>query len=369
MASTGFILVTAGANNADAGSVAWSNPSNCVSSNDSRATSLCDKNTSQYLHATNPNPAVPAGSTINGIEVRIERSAGAESAWNVLDVTVQLIKAGSRVGSNLNDGATAWPGTDTNKDYGGSSNLWGTTWTAAEVNASNFGVAIRANCLDGQRSARVDAVWINIHYTEPKSVVAGAGSYAFTGTAATPKVARKTVAAAGAYTFTGATATLKLARKTVAAAGSYAFTGQTASPRRNLPLTAGAGSYAFTGQAATVRHGWNITASAGSYAFGGTAAGVLLSRKLGAGAGAYQFMGADATLIAFSQKIIGADEGGYLFAGSPAAIKAARLIAAATAAYTFSGQSAALIASGAPLEIRRSGPRFIANLGTFMGRR
>jgi len=170
MASTGLTIAGAGANNADAGDDAWANPGNVTADDGTNASSGGLKGeTSQYLHATNFGFSLPTGAVPTGIEVRVQRlqSVGGGTP-TIKDHTIQLIKAGSRAGDNKADLATTWPSSATNKDYGGATDLWGTTWTAAQINASNFGVAVRAEetfATSGSiADARVDAIWINVTY-------------------------------------------------------------------------------------------------------------------------------------------------------------------------------------------------------------
>ena len=48
--------------------------------------------------------------------------------------------------------------------YGSTSDLWGTTWTAADINNSDFGVALAANSTNA-RIAYVDYMQITVTYT------------------------------------------------------------------------------------------------------------------------------------------------------------------------------------------------------------
>lgn len=82
---------------------------------------------------------------------------------DVVDTVVRLVKAGAVVGSNLADTSTLWPGVDAYVTYGGTANLWGTTWTAAEVNAADFGVVVSATVVGGVAS--VGHVRITVAYT------------------------------------------------------------------------------------------------------------------------------------------------------------------------------------------------------------
>jgi len=161
--STGWVLAGAGANNADAGDVAWTNPGNVTASDDARATAnVASPDTTQYLHATSFGHALPAGATVTGVEVRVERHASA--ADRVQDHTVQLIKGGTRQGDNKADTGTSWPDADATVDYGGSTAMWSLALTKADVEAAGFGVALRGkSSVNAQH--RVDAIWTNIHYT------------------------------------------------------------------------------------------------------------------------------------------------------------------------------------------------------------
>jgi hypothetical protein len=128
-----------------------------------------------YLVCTQLSSSIPAGSTINGITVKIERynSEGGETL-TITDNAIYLTKDGTNtVGTNKSAAAT-WPlSTDPNtyENFGSSSDLWGTTWTAAEINASTFGVMISPNLsisLSGSNAGnntKIDQITIDINYT------------------------------------------------------------------------------------------------------------------------------------------------------------------------------------------------------------
>lgn len=77
-----------------------------------------------------------------------------------LDNSVRLVKAGSIVGSDLAYTVAPWNTVDTYTSYGSSSNLWGTTWTVADVNLSSFGAVFSASVANG--TAQVDHMRITI---------------------------------------------------------------------------------------------------------------------------------------------------------------------------------------------------------------
>ena len=88
------------------------------------------------------------------------------SSDHVRDDKVYLLKNGVVVGSNY---ATSgdWGTSDSTQTYGGSTNKWGTTWTASDINNINMGVAFSARQNGGQsaRTASVDFIRITVYYT------------------------------------------------------------------------------------------------------------------------------------------------------------------------------------------------------------
>lgn len=168
MANTGFIAAGSGANDASLGDVAWSNPTAILTDNGSRATSaLAVGQSTQHLDSSSHGIAIPAGATIDGIVVRIQKQTGVASS-TVKDVTVQLLKAGVATGDNKADTSTDWPNGDVDVDHGGAADLWGTTWTESDIEDSGFGVRVRAvnNHGSSSRTPKVDIVSIDVYYTE-----------------------------------------------------------------------------------------------------------------------------------------------------------------------------------------------------------
>lgn len=88
-------------------------------------------------------------------------TAGEDTAC--VDTTVRLVKAGTVVGDNKAATTTQWPNAAAVATYGSATDLWGTTWTAAEVNASNFGFVLSATVTNGE--ARVSGGKMYIYYT------------------------------------------------------------------------------------------------------------------------------------------------------------------------------------------------------------
>jgi len=88
-----------------------------------------------------------------------------------------------------------------------------------------------------------------------KTIAADAGSYALTGTDATPRHAWKAVPDAGSYVLTGTDATLSRGLKVVADSGSYAMTGTDAAMRHDWKLPVDdVGAYLLTGTNVTLTY-------------------------------------------------------------------------------------------------------------------
>ena len=152
------------------GVVAWTNVNNAASSNNSYAAcSLSPGASGHYLKCTNFGFAIPSGSTIDGVLITVECSC---SVPVVKDNAVYLVKGGSVVGSNKKNASTWSDSGDTNLDHGGATDLWGTTLTYSDVNASNFGVVIQVQNFGFKFSsdAYIDHVKITVYYTASAGV-------------------------------------------------------------------------------------------------------------------------------------------------------------------------------------------------------
>jgi Tfp pilus assembly protein PilX len=154
---------TNGTRSAGAGA-GWTTPGNIGASDNLKATaSLAAGAQSANLDATSFGFAIPTGSTITGITASVEHGASASNY--IGDVDVYLLKSGSPTG--ITDHATTpdWGSADAIRTYGTSTDLWGTTWTAADINASNFGLRLKVdNDAPGTITANVDHVQLTVYY-------------------------------------------------------------------------------------------------------------------------------------------------------------------------------------------------------------
>lgn len=256
MASEGPLFPSAAVNLSNAGSSentdAWVNPTNVGADDGSEASitaaSYDSPDISQILVASGFGFTVADGSTITGIVVEIDRrnSAGAAS-----DNRVQLAKGttfASLVGSNKADTATDWPTTTGVASYGtGTTDLWGTTWTPAEIRASSFAVFLSVQADAANTDIQVDFIRVTVHYTAPAATNAAAGNAAGTGSAGVP--GPSLAPAGGNATGTGAAgnATTTSTIETNAQAGHAAGTGSAGGAA--LTIVANASSAAGTGTA------------------------------------------------------------------------------------------------------------------------
>ncbi len=157
------------------GSDAWSNTSYITADDNNFATatvSNTNPRTSDYLQATNFGFSIPTGATINGIQVQIMRMSSSNAGGNSLnDADLYLMKAGSITGSDKATG-TDWPTSMGSASYGSTSDLWGASWTAEDINNPNFGVSLSAfNQSTGDtRTASVDYIQITVTYTIPNTL-------------------------------------------------------------------------------------------------------------------------------------------------------------------------------------------------------
>jgi len=153
--------------------VVWTNPGNISFDDGSYATaaSITTSQLTQPLHATNFGFSIPNDATVAGIEVIIGRYSPTTDPTIIRDNSVRLLKSGFPTGINKAITGTNWPNNTEGVGeavYGGSSNLWETTWTPAEINSSDFGVELIAtNPGYNAHSASVDYIKITVYLAGP----------------------------------------------------------------------------------------------------------------------------------------------------------------------------------------------------------
>lgn len=162
MSSQGPFGGTIFSSDSTVGVVAWNNPSNASASDGSFATSvLLISQLSNYLKATGFGFFVPLDAIINGILVEIQQQSTVSTGTT--DNSVKIVKGGIISGNEKATGVS-WPTSEAYQSYGGSSDLWGLTWTPSDINSSNFGVACSADAVLAS-TAEIDYIRITVYWT------------------------------------------------------------------------------------------------------------------------------------------------------------------------------------------------------------
>lgn len=153
--------------------VAFTNPSNAVSSNNLYAQSVISdtNNLTQLLSAKDFDIVIPDGMQITGIQTRFERKKGLSSIGaGINDYQVVVIGC---TGTSWSYQGTTWPASDAYQVYGSDSYLWDLDCTEAEIESVNFGFGVRGVFVDNCDSypcstrAQVDHMQVKIHYRDP----------------------------------------------------------------------------------------------------------------------------------------------------------------------------------------------------------
>ncbi len=152
------------------GTTVWDNPDNAKASDDSYSScSAAAVVQSHYLKATNFGFSIPAGATVDGITVEIERHGGT----TIGDIIVRLVDGNGTVVGDNKLIATNWVGDlDTYYTYGGAADTWNASLDDTDINDLDFGVVLSVEDVQRYNEAFVDHIRITIEYTE---AVAGGG--------------------------------------------------------------------------------------------------------------------------------------------------------------------------------------------------
>lgn len=144
--TSGPLIPATGSDDSAVGTIAWVTPTNIQAddSNYASATFTGASATTHYIKGLNPGFSIPSGATIDGIKVTAYFAAttwvspgGASNSAPVM----KLVKGGTVGGT---DECGSIPGVLTGSPFswesGGETELWGQTWTAADINGATFGM-------------------------------------------------------------------------------------------------------------------------------------------------------------------------------------------------------------------------------------
>lgn len=113
------------------------------------------------------NAGIPVGSTIDGIEVRLDWWLSWSSGSN--SMSVNLSWDGGSSWTNLKT-TSGEPTSQTTSVLGGTSDTWDRSWTVDELSDANFRVRITSNSSRSTRDFYVDWIAVKVHYTEAEKV-------------------------------------------------------------------------------------------------------------------------------------------------------------------------------------------------------
>ncbi len=152
--------------------IGWSGATNAIGTPDNTCASRAGA-AGGALDLTNFGFTIPDAAVINGITVEV-KFAGTIAGDD--GVRVRLLKGGSLVGNTQDIYAVSGQddcSTSAFRTVGSPTDLWGTTWNASEINASNFGV--RLSKLGTTGTSYVDSVRITVEYSHVMTVTVISG--------------------------------------------------------------------------------------------------------------------------------------------------------------------------------------------------
>ena len=176
MANTAATYPGTGADDSSIGSLTWASPAHIEGLSGYTYATIHNANgITHYLKGTNFGFSIPTTANINGIKLDINRS----KSGPVTDNTVKLVKSDGTLGST-NKAGVSWSATYVTATYGGSTDLWGETWAASDINDADFGAVLAANILMagtmGTGIAYVSWFNITVYYTVPELSVSDSNS-------------------------------------------------------------------------------------------------------------------------------------------------------------------------------------------------
>jgi hypothetical protein len=176
MPSIGPLYAGFAVNFNDGGQQVWANLNNALGDTTgtaaTSATPTSNGASTQRLRLRSFGFNVPAGSTITGIQVEVERQAGTASRGGWATDGVQITKAGVE-DTSVSPSTTSWTNTKTMDSWGGPTELFGGTFTVADVNDTGFGVSVKCIRNTNTTTFSIFRARITVHYEEPDISVPG----------------------------------------------------------------------------------------------------------------------------------------------------------------------------------------------------
>ena len=290
---------------------------------------------------------IPAGATIDGIEIRDLAGTNNSTRFARLDQAYLIFDGATGTASGTSQ-ATKTPRAGSppsvTEIHGGATNLWGLTPTREQVVDPNFGcrlIYVRDTTTGTANFswAEVDHVEMRVHYTEGGggglTLDVPTGSFALTGNAPALLRSYRLAPPAGSFALTGHAPDIAVGLRLDAPAGSYTATGYAPSLTRALRMETAAGAYALTGHAPDFVTAGQIAPDTGSYTLTGHAPALVRAYRIAATAGEYALTGAAPVIIA--GRTIRPEAGVYALTGAAPAITRALRIEPGAGIYAITG--------------------------------
>jgi hypothetical protein len=234
---------TGSTNSIGGGTVAWTNPTNIEANDGSLATCLPGTAITDDLRGGTFNFSIPSTATIVGITLEVNASAfvnGIEAYHTV------VLEGGG--GASANRAAGVLSNSLTTATFGGPTDLWGTTWTPAQINAGGFVANVTfQSTAGGPGTISVDFFRVTVNYNQDANV--NAAGVSATGSIGTPALSgTATVSPAGVSSTTHLGTAVPAVSAVVA----------------GLSSTAQLGTAAFSGTATVAISGLSSTGAIGA---------------------------------------------------------------------------------------------------------
>ncbi|OGG50387.1 hypothetical protein A2704_05625 [Candidatus Kaiserbacteria bacterium RIFCSPHIGHO2_01_FULL_54_36b] len=143
----------------------WGDPTNVYTSNDLDATAQMPASGPNYQEQDYYNFGfdIPAGATVQGIEVAIE-GQGVQQSDQIMSVKLSY-DGGSNFSSTKTTGTFQTAGGDEIETLGGSTDTWGRSWSDTEFASGTFVLWAWNSSVLGNRSIAVDQIRVKVYYT------------------------------------------------------------------------------------------------------------------------------------------------------------------------------------------------------------
>lgn len=165
MPSVGPVFGTASANDDTVGVRDWVSLANVLVDDGSVTGCVASSLQSKYCKVSGFDlSGVPVGATINGITVSVKRRNATEIDSNVSDFSVMIGK--TTFGGDDKAVAGNWTSTLTEQTYGGAADLWGQSWSQADLASLVVGISASLIGIKLSAQAGLSALTVTVHYTE-----------------------------------------------------------------------------------------------------------------------------------------------------------------------------------------------------------